>query len=222
MAARQTLNATKREIFGKKLGAQRKEGKIPANIYGKALDSVGVFIDEKELKTLLKEINETTLIDIIVGSEKPRPVILRKITHNPVKRIEIKHVDIQQVNLKEKMVISIQVKLIGENELATKGEAIIETITSAVEIEALPTELPEEYGIDISKLTEIGQQIYVKDLPEHKGVEVLTDKEAILVTLVQPQKIEEEVVPVTEEAQIGEITETGDSENTEDKSNDKE
>jgi large subunit ribosomal protein L25 len=203
MAQRLSLKATKREVFGKKLHPLRKQGMIPGNIYGKNVEPLAVFFDDKELKTLLKDTNETTLVDLLVGSDKARPVILRKVTKNVTKSIIINHVDIQQVNLKEKMQIEIPVKLIGENELATKGDALLETITSAIEVEALPTNLPEDYEIDITGLTEIGQHIYVKDLPKIEGVEVLTDGESIIVTLTAPQsQVEPEEEPGVTEKEL--------------------
>lgn len=218
MAARPQLKATKREIFGKELNQHRKAGKIPANIYGKGIDSLAVFLDEKELKELLKHANETTLLDLIVDSEKPRPVILRQTTSHPLKTQSYDHVDIQQVNLKEKMQIAIPVTLVGENELAAKGEAIVELVTSEIEIEALPTDLPEHYEIDTTQLTEIGQHIYVKDLPKANGVEILTDPEQLVVSLAEPQAQEVEEAPVDEQAQIEGVETTEEAAADEEKS----
>lgn len=191
MAARHTINAEKRDVFGKQINKFRKEGKVPGNIYGKVTDPTAVWFNEKDLENLLKEVSETALIDIIINGEKARPAVLRDVQH-AVARKGIIHVDAQQVNLREKIQVAVPVEVTGESESVTKGTAIMETLTSEVEVEALPTDLPEAFTVDITSLAEPGDKIIVADLKVPQGVEILTEPETTLVALIEPQSQEEE------------------------------
>ncbi len=223
MPTRHSINASKRDIFGKSLNSERSKGKVPANIYAKDTDSIAIWFDEKELRTVLKDVSESTLIDLnLQGESKSRPVILRKIDENMFKP-QVIHVDVQQVNLKEKMIINIPVEISGESQVILDGLGLLETPTTEIEVEALPTDLPESFMVDISPLTEIGQQILVKDVTAPKGVEILTDPELIVAFIAEPAKVEEEptVSSDTEEAkEVAEVetTEEGKSEISNEKS----
>ncbi len=216
MPARQVIHATKRDVFGKRISSHRNQGHVPANIYARDTESIAIWFDEKELRTILKDVSESTLIDLsLEGESKTRPVILRHIEENMFKP-QVIHVDVQQVNLKEKMVINIPVEVTGEAQIIVDGLGLLETPTTEVEVEALPTDLPESFTIDISPLTEIGQHILVKDLKAPKGVEILSDPEAILAVVTEPAK-EEEAAPADEAAAVDavETTEEGKSEESE-------
>lgn len=200
MPARQTIHATKRDIFGKKLNSYRSKGQVPANIYSRDIESIAIWFDSKELSSILKDASESTLLDLsLEGESKTRPVILRHVNENMFKP-QVIHVDVQQVNLKEKMVINIPIEITGESEIVSNGLGILETPTTEIEIEALPTDLPETISIDISPLTEIGQHILVKDINALKGIEILSDPEAILAVITEPAKEEEEAVASESEA----------------------
>lgn len=217
MTNKHTINSEKRTVFGKEMNKFRREGKIPANIYGKTIEAISLFINEKELQTLLREAGENALVEVSVGSEKSRPALMRNISKHPTNG-KVVHVDFQQINLKEKITVMVVVELTGENELATKGEGLIETVLNEIEVEALPTDLPENFTIDIALLTEVGQQVKVKDLTIPKGVEILTDAEHVIVTLSGPQAIVEEEVATTEAAQVEGVENTevaAESESTE-------
>lgn len=197
MANRHVINAEKREVFGKKLSKYRKEGKIPGNIYGKTTDPTPIWFNSKEVDTLLKDVSETAFIDIKIGSEKARPVVLRDIQHHTIGRA-IVHIDAQQVNLNEKIQVTVAIEITGESEAVTSELGILENALAEIEIEALPADIPESFIVDISPLVEVGQKITVADLKVPTGVEIITDAEATIVSIVEPQQAEEEVVEKTE------------------------
>jgi large subunit ribosomal protein L25 len=212
MPAKQVIHATKRDVFGKRLNSHRATGKVPANLYSKDAESIAIWLDTKELRTVLKEVSESTLLDLsLEGETKTRPVILRHVEENMFKP-QVLHVDVQQVNLKEKMVINIVVEITGESQAVVDGLGLLETPTAEIEVEALPADLPESFIVDISSLTEVGQHILVKDLKVPHGVEVLTDSEAIVALITEPSKEEEEEVaaPVDEAAAVAEVETEGD------------
>jgi large subunit ribosomal protein L25 len=212
MPAKQVIHATKRDVFGKQLNSHRALGRVPANLYSKDTDSIAIWLDTKELRTVLKEVSESTLLDLqLEGETKTRPIILRHIEENMFKP-QVIHVDVQQVNLKEKMVINILVEVTGESQIVVDGLGLLETPTSEIEVEALPTDLPESFTVDISGLTEVGQHIQVKDLKVPQGVEILSDMEAILALITEPSKEEEETeAPVDEAAAVADVETTEES-----------
>ena len=206
MSTKHILKAEKRETFGKALAQHRALGKIPGNIYGNIAEPLAVWFEKKELETLLKDVSESALIDVMVGSDKTRPSIMRDIQYNVVKK-DIVHIDLQQVNLKEKIQVAIPIEFTGESKLAESGDAVVDTHLSEIEIEALPTDLPESFTVDISQLVAIGDKIIVGDLKVGKEIEILTDKEESIVALIEPQKQEEDAT-VSEAEQVSEVETT--------------
>ncbi|MDQ3098349.1 MAG: 50S ribosomal protein L25 [bacterium] len=217
MPAKQVIHATKRDVFGKQLNSHRAKGRVPANLYSKDIESIAIWLDTKELRTILKEVSESTLLELALeGENKTRPVILRHVEENMFKP-QVIHVDVQQVNLKEKMVINIAVEIIGESQLVLDGIGLLETPIAEIEVEALPADLPESFIVDISVLTELGQHILVKDLTVPHGVEVLTDSEAILALITEPSQEEEVAEPIDEAAAVADV-ETAEGDKEEEKS----
>jgi large subunit ribosomal protein L25 len=207
MGNKHVISAEARDVFGKKVRKFRRDGKVPGNIYGKTTEPTPVWFNAKELATLLKDVGESSLIEVKIGSDKTRPVIFRDLQHG-LSFTNILHVDAQQVNLKEKIQVAVPVEITGESEAVTNGLGILETTTPEIEIEALPTDLPEAFVVDITALSEVGQKITVADLKVPNGVEILTDPETVVVAIVEQQVQEEEAAPVTEEQQVDGVAAT--------------
>ncbi|MBI2103806.1 50S ribosomal protein L25 [Candidatus Woesebacteria bacterium] len=186
------LKAQVRKTLGRKVKKLRGEGLTPANIYGKKVKSTAVSIDTKEFEKLFKEAGETTLIDLDTGKDK-RTVLIRNVQVHPVDD-QVLHVDFQQVDLKTKVTVEIPVEVVGEAPAEKQGLGTVVQHVDEIEVEALPTDLPEKFEVDASALAEVDQAIFVKDLKVAKGVEVKDDPEKIVVK-VEPLRKEEEVAP---------------------------
>ncbi|MBI2032277.1 MAG: 50S ribosomal protein L25 [Candidatus Levybacteria bacterium] len=172
MATRQKLKVEKREIFGKKLKKLRREGLLPANIYGKDIKSQAVLLPVEDFKKTYKEVGETGLIDIELDG-KSTPVLI----HNTQVTFDqnILHTDFYKVNLKEKVKAMIPIEFIGEPKAVTEKIGILMHILNEVEVEALPEELPENVEVNVEPLAAIDEQITVADLKTSEGVTLLTD-----------------------------------------------
>ncbi len=193
------LKAEKRLITGKKLKKLRKSGIVPGNIFGKEIDSLSVQFTSVEFNRVYKQSGETSLIWVSVeGEDKERPTLVQSLSLHPVTD-RIVHVDFHQVNLKEKVSAHIPVEITGESDLVNQGLAVIDTQLKEIEVEALPTDLPESLIFDISVLKEVGDNLKVSDVKLPSGVELLTDPEALVVSLGALQKEEE---PLAEEAPV--------------------
>ena len=220
---KKTLKASERKISGRKVKNLRLSGLLPANVYGKKVKSVSVQVDNKEFKALFKEVGETGLIDLEIGKDV-RPVLIHHLQVNP-KTDELLHVDFLQVDLKVKVTAEVPVELIGESPATKQGLGTVVQQINDIEVEALPTDLPEKFEVNIEILTEVDQAIYIKDLKvDRTKVTITTDPEAIVVKVEPPQKEEvvetpivpvgaEGAVPVESEAVEGNTVETKDSSN---------
>ena len=113
--ARPKLTANKRTVTGRKVKNLRREGILPANIYGKKIKSLAVQLTVKAFLPVLKEVGETSLLELKVeGEEKTRPVLIHAVQFHPLSGDPL-HVDFYEVDLKEKVTTKVPVELIGES-----------------------------------------------------------------------------------------------------------
>ena len=203
------LTVEKRKITGRKVKALRREGILPANIYGKKEKSLSVQLEAKSFLPVFKEVGETGLIELKVADEKEaRPVLIHNVQFHPVDEIPL-HVDFYQVDLKEKVTTKVPVELIGESPAVKDKIGILIQPLSEVEVEALPADLPEKIEVNISGLKAINDAVAVSDVKLPEGVKVLTEGKEILVK-IEPLAKEEVVAPppAEEEAPTEEETPT--------------
>lgn len=177
------LKATEREILGKKVNRLRREGIIPGHVFGKKLETEHVSVKAKDFIKVYSEAGETGLVDLKIGEEKTRPVLIRQVQRDPV-RGEVLHIDFYQVNLLEKTTVNVPILLIGEEpEIVHTGEAVVIQPMMEVSVEALPSDLPENIKVDITALIAIDDAITVADLPVSAGVTILAEPESVVVKL---------------------------------------
>lgn len=178
------LHAEEREILGKKVKRLRKDGKLPAHVFGKGVEGEIVSVEAKEFLKTFHLAGETGLIDLKIGTEKVRPVLIREVQYDPISG-DLIHVDFYQVNLSEKVKVPVPLVLIGEQpESVHLGETIVLQTLNEVEVEALPTDLVEKIEVDITSLKAIDDAITISQLAYDREKLVLdADPEAIIVKL---------------------------------------
>ncbi len=210
---RLSLKAEEREALGKKVKLLRKKGIVPGHVFGNKIEGENVSVSEKEFVEVFKQAGETGLIDLKIGAEKVRPVLVRDIQFNPVKG-DIYNIDFYQVNLKEKVTVPVPIVLIGEeHESVHLGETVILQTLNEVQVEALPTDLVENIEVNIEVLKAISDSITVSQLNYNREtLNVLADPDEVVVkmdtavteemkALLEEQEAETEVA--TEEALAG-------------------
>lgn len=204
---RQTLLAKPRTVIGRQVKQLRTAGLIPGNIYSKGQESLALSVDAKTFLKTYGQTGETALVDLTVeGETKARPVLVRGVSRHPVSGAII-HIDFHQVNLKEKITAMIPVESIGESE-AIKNGGVLVLPYSEIEVEALPTDLPEKFEVDISKLAAIGDTVTIADLSYNRqAVEIQLAQDDVVAT-VQAQE-EEQVEEVVAEPVEVELTKQG-------------
>lgn len=211
------LQATTRQETGKVLGKFRRQGKVPANIFMKHAQSTQIWVDGTQLSKLMQTANEGSLLYIELGDKKAKhPSILRHVDYD-VRNGRPLHASFQEVSLKEKVTVEMEIEIVGEAP-ATKAGLVVDTPQTSIEIEALPTELPEKIEVDISKLETSDDRITAGDVTLPKGVTLVTDPETTLIAIVEPAAEEpEEAAPVDEAAAVAAVEAT--EEKTEEQTN---
>ena len=140
---RLSLQAEERQILGKKVKKLRQDGQLPGHVFGKGVEGELVMVSAKDFLHTFAAAGETGLIDLKIGKEKVRPVLVRGVQYDPVSDDPL-HIDFYQVNLQEKVKVPVPLVLVGEDpEKVHLGEAIVLQTLNEVEVEALPTDLVE-------------------------------------------------------------------------------
>lgn len=178
------LKATNREILGKKVKKLRAEGKLPAHVYGNIKEVEHVSVDSHDFIKVFKQAGETGLVDLKIGDDRVRPVLIKEVDIDPVSD-NILHVGFYQVNLKEKVTVPVPIVLIGEGPESVKmGETVVLQTLNEVNVEALPTDLIENIEVNIEVLKEIGDAVTVADLNYNRAtLTVLAESEDVVVKL---------------------------------------
>lgn len=185
-----------RTITGKKVKMLRKEGKLPATVYGKGVEPQTISIAIPEFSKVYQEAGETGLIELTIG-EKKHPVLIHTVQVDPI-RNNLVHVEFHEVNLKEKVHAEVPVELIGESVAIKEKIGVLLPLMDHIEVEALPTELPEKIEVDITGLAAINDQIIVGELTIPANVTVLTDP-TLIVVKIGAFVVEKEPEPVVTE-----------------------
>jgi len=175
---RYKLAVEKRKILGKKVHKLRKEGFLPANIYGKGVKSLSVQVPYKEFEKVYKEAGVTGIIDVEVDGAV-RPALIHNVQQDYYKHTLL-HADFFQVNLKEKVKTMVKVVAIGEPKAVSEKLGLLMQTLSEVEIEALPTDLPEKIEVNVEPLAVLDAQITVGEIKAPLGVTILTDASQVV------------------------------------------
>ncbi len=206
MQKRYQLSADVRSVTGKKVKQLRAKGILPLHLYGAGTEPMALQADTKTFMALYKEAGANGLTDLTIAGEV-HPILIQDVQYDYVKRVPI-HADLLQVNLKEKLTSMVPVVLEGESPAVTEGLGMLMQVLSEVEVEALPTNLPESFVVNVEKLTAVDEGITVGDLKAPEGVEILTGAEETIVKIAGvPEEVEEE--PVVTEGEEGAETPEG-------------
>src|SRR5438067_883955 len=191
---RMQLNASTRQIAGKRSRQLHREGKLAAVVYGHAAAATPIVLDRLEFQKVFVKSGRTHLLDLVVDGSRTEKVLIREIQTHP-RRLGPIHVDFYQVNLEEKIRVEVPVHLIGESAAVKRGDADVLQPIHALEVECLPAEIPAEFEVDLTPLAEIEDGLRVSKLSVPKGITILADPDELVVKIVHKRelKIEEEV-----------------------------
>jgi large subunit ribosomal protein L25 len=192
------LSATARNGTGK--GAARtlrRDGRLPAVIYGHSREPLSLSVPEREFERLLERIAaENTVIELSIDGSMSRTLI-REIQRHPVRR-NVLHVDFQELVAGERVIVNIPIVLQGTPDGVRQAGGILNQILQELECRVDPLNMPSRIEVEVTHLV-IGHSIHVNEITVPEGVEVLDDPEAAVCVVAAP-KAEEEVLPPAGEA----------------------
>ena len=188
------IKAELRTVLGRKVKQLRKDGFLPATVYGRNFEPKSVQFKTMELERFYDKVGESGLVELLIGDEK-LPILFRNPQYSPVEG-NLVHIDCYKVNLKEKITATVPIEFIGESQAVKEGNVLVE-VSNEVEVDALPTDLPESITVDISTLNEVDDMITVGDIKLDEKVEMITQLDQVIVKIEKQRA--EEVAP-TEEA----------------------
>jgi large subunit ribosomal protein L25 len=201
MARQVTLQANSRTGAGKGAArALRREGKIPAVIYGRGRDPEALALEAAPVTRFLAESGAaTTLIEVEVPGRPPVKALIREVQRNPVRPADVIHLDLYEIRAGEKITVEVPVNFVGTPEGVRNFGGVLDMTTHMLEIEVLPTEIPEHLDVDVTALN-IGMSIHVSDLA-FPGLRILNDPRQTVCTVVAP-RAEEVAAPTPEAAEV--------------------
>ncbi len=179
------LEAKKREVVGK--GACRKlrrEGRIPAILYGPGEKSIPLTVDEDTFTYLYRSLQGgNAVFNLDLGGGRGKKTILKELQRQPFSR-RIVHIDFEHISLRKRITVEVPIHLIGIPRGVKEGGGVLEHILREVEIECLPTDIPEHIEVDVSGLG-IGDSIHLEDL-EIPNAQMLTAAGRPVATVLPP------------------------------------
>jgi len=194
------LKATKREVLGRKVGALRRAGKLPAVLYGHGIVSTPIMLEAHEAALKLSHVTSSSLMMIDLDG-KEYPALVREKQRDYLKN-RLLHVDFQVISMTEKITTKVGIELTGAAPAVKEFSAVIVTVLNELEVECMPQDLPARVVIDISGLTEIGAGIHVRDVVISDKVKILDDpaETIVVASATREEKVVVEEAPAEEEA----------------------
>lgn len=205
------LLAKIRSELGRQANKVRKQGFIPAVLYGLKVKNLNLSVKADDFEKIYQAAGESTLIKLKIDegeSKKERVVLIHDVARDPVSDRLI-HIDFNQIKMDQVITVEVPLVFIGESDaVKSQGGVLIKSIQD-VEIEALPQDLIHEIKVDISVLKTFDNNIYLKDLQIPEKVKLTAEPEEVVASVIPPRS--EEELEKLEEAPIEEVEEIEDA-----------
>lgn len=176
------LKAERRSVTGKKVGALRRAGKLPAVLYGHHFDATPIMLDRHSATITLNSLTSSSLVTIdLEGSQ--HAALVREKQRNYVKN-ELLHVDFQVVSLNEKIRTKVSIDFTGTAPAVKNFNGVVVYGLNAIDVECFPQDLPQKIEISLSDLNNIGSGIYVRDVKISDKIAIMdpVDEMVVIVT----------------------------------------
>jgi large subunit ribosomal protein L25 len=171
----------------------RKQGKVPAVVYGAGKDAMPVSVDPRQVSRILHSVTgHNTVFDLAVDGERTKAMIVDW-QYEPIKG-SLLHIDVKRIAMDQKLKVNVPIELIGEPAGVKQQGGILEQITREVEVECLPGDIPNQIELDVSELV-FNMVLRVADLPKSDKLKFLTDADQPVAHVIS---IKEEEAPAAD------------------------
>jgi large subunit ribosomal protein L25 len=180
------LEVQPRDAFGKQSArALRREGGVPAVLYGRSQDTVAIQLNARTFRQFLRTYSENVIINMEIGGGNTETVIIKEIQRDPVEKRQLLHADFIRISLDEPVTSPVPVVLVG-TPVGTQESGVLEAPLRQMTLHCLPMQLPTEISVDVSGL-DVGDAIHVGDLDLADEIEVLDESIRIIAMVSQPR-----------------------------------
>lgn len=189
----ETLQATSRTVLGKATRRLRKEGFLPAVLYGQGLPTLSIAVPTIPFLALWRRAGESTLFALEAGSDgkqKAETVIIHEVQRDPLYDRPI-HADFYRVNMAETLRMSVPIEFVGVSPAVKEQEGVLVKQVHELEIEALPGDLPKNIIVDISLLRTFDDSITLSQVALPAGVKAFGEDDMIIAAVEPPRSAEE-------------------------------
>ncbi len=187
MAERLTLSASNRTVLGKRVRRLRREGVLPANVYGRGIDSTSIQLDGRDFRRAIRQVGIRSMFELAIdGEPDPRHVLVRGLdreggTGDPI------HVDFYQVDLSRPIQTTVAIRLVGVSPAVLDlGGTLLQNLETVV-VRCLPLDIPDAIELDVSALENFDISLSVRDLQVAEGVEILSAADIGIATVDSPR-----------------------------------
>ncbi len=194
------ISAEKREERGKNVARRlRREGRLPAILYGSESESVPLTLNKKDIFNILKsESGENTIFQVSF-LEQNQDVMIKEYQQDVVTD-EIQHVDLIRIVMDQAIRVDVPVNLTGDAVGVKTEGGFVDFVTREIEVECLPNDIPEHIDVDITAL-HVNQSLKIEELEVIQGVQFTSDPQLVIV-MIHSSDVEEEEVEEEEEEEI--------------------
>ena len=189
------LTTEKRTVIRKQVKQLRRDGWVPAVLYGANVKSVALQVEAGKAEKVVSAAGTSQLISVRIGKKKPVQALVRDLQRDPIRR-HLLHIDLYQVDMAQEITAEVRLVIVGVSHPVEERLGILVQGRNTIEIQCLPGDLVDALEVDITDLTEVEQQLTVADLAIPSTIQVLTDLDEMVVRVsyVPEEEIEEEVV----------------------------
>lgn len=183
------LEIGSRTALGKKTKALRRSGMTPANIFGHTIESHSIQVNTAEVEKVISKAGRTHMVELkSPASEEIRRVLVKSVHRDPVNGM-LFHVDFYEVRMKDKLKVEVPLVFKGESPAAQRADLVLVENLRAVEVECLPSDIPEKIVVDFGKLAQAGDHMLVKDL-KIDGITILTHADEVIARVARSKAAE--------------------------------
>jgi len=211
------FEAKKRKVIGKKVKNLRREGILPAILYGTGIEPIPVSLDSHQANRKLYNITPSQLVTLKVDGDE-YAALVRDRQRDPV-TYDLLHVDFLHISMTERIRVEVSIEIVGESPAVEEMAAILDSQLESLTVECLPINLVSSIQVDVSSLISIGDSLTVADIILPPNVDVLNDPEEIVVVatsqMMEEEAEEEELEELEEYADEPEVIEKGKKEEEE-------
>lgn len=180
------ITARTRAIEGKANDKLRRQGLVPAVLYGHGVKNINLSLDAIQLRKTLRQAGTSTLVDLVVDDRPAVKVLIHDIQYHPTKS-SIVHIDFYQVKMTEKLQTDVELKLVGESPAVKELGGVLVRSLDKIKVECLPADLVPEIDVNIAVLKSFEDRIRVRDLNVPPGLTVLEQLDEVVASVTPPR-----------------------------------